>query len=401
MTQARILDPTADMPPVAIRRSGDELAIRFIHEAPTPHNNYLLDAVASVPGVTLHRHYLVAPTAVPGRPWKGMDSGRVQTENIHCGYGHRFDRRLLRLALTDRGSVFFVIGWDRPVLVAALLLLGLRRRPLVMWDDGPSPESLAQFRRFWRPKQILKRLLVALINRTPGTYFHTGQVTRNDILALGIAERKLVSLPFFVREGRRQEHLRRQHRAEGATVLILAGGRLTREKGYDVLLEALGTLARGAHARWHAVLIGSGPEKEPLQALAVRLGLQERLDFVAWAEPETFADYVQTCDLFVAPARFDHFPTTVIAAMQAGVALVASDAVGSAVEFVESGRNGILCPAGSASALAEHLARLVDDAPERLRLAAAGRETMRRWPVERGARMIVDAAREAARACAA
>ena len=183
--------------------------------------------------------------------------------------------------------------------------------------------------------------------------------------------------------------------------MILAGGRLTREKGYDVLLEALGALSREQHADWRAVLIGSGPERQRLQTLSVELGLQDRLDFVAWAEPETFADYVQTCDVFVAPARFDHFPTTVIAAMQAGVALVATDAVGSAVEFVDPGRNGILCRAESATALAQPLARLIDDAPERLRLAAAGRDTMRQWPVERGARMIVDAAREAARSCAA
>lgn len=384
----------------AARRHAAAVTIHFIHEAPTPHNNHLLDAVASVPGVTLHRHYLIAATAVPGRPWKAMGTGSVQIERIHTDYDHRFDWRLVKLALTDRRSVFFVIGWNHPVLVATLIVLGLRRRPLIMWDDGPSPESLAQFRHWWRPKQLVKWALVALINRTPGTYFHTGRVTRDSVLALGVAERKLESLPFFVRPGTRREALRVRHGCDDSTALIVAGGRLTPKKGYDLLLKALYRLACEPSRPWRAVLIGSGPEQERLHALAAQLGLQDRLDFVAWAEPELFADYVHSCDIFVAPARFDHFPTTVIAAMQAGAAVVATDAVGSAVEFIESGRNGVLCRAGASEAIAQHLARLVDDEPERRRLAAAARETMRQWPVEGGARMIVDAAMAAASASA-
>lgn len=377
------------------------LAIQFLHAAPTPHNNHLLDAVASVPGVRLHRHYLLGPKEVPGRPWKAMGSGAVQVEHIHAGYDTRFDWRLVKLALTDRRSAFFVIGWDYPVLVAVLLILGLRRRPLVMWDDGPSAESLQAFQRaWWKPRQLLKRLLVALINHSPGTYFHTGEVTRNDILALGVKPAKLQSLPFFVKPGRRDAALRAGYGCDDATTLLVAGGRLTHEKGYDIYIEALGRLRRQATRPWRAVLIGSGAEQARLHALADSLDLAGHLHFVAWAEPETFADHVHSCDVFVAPARFDHFPTTVIAAMQAGAAVVATQGVGSAVEFIESGRNGLLAAPGDAEALATHLLRLVEEPGERRQFADAGRQTMAQWPVERGAAMIVQAAREAVRTCA-
>lgn len=377
------------------------LAIQFLHAVPTPHNNHLLDAVASVPGVELHRHYLLGPKEVPGRPWKGMGSGSVQVERIHAGYDTRWDWRLLRLALTDRRSAFFVIGWDYPVLVAVLLILGLRRRPLVMWDDGPSPASLEAFQRqWWHPKQLLKRLLVALINRTPGTYFHTGQVTRDDILALGVQAAKLQPLPFFVRPGRRDPALRARYGCDDDTVLIVAGGRLTHEKGYDVYVQALGLLRTQATRPWRAVLIGSGSEQAALHAQAGQLGLDGLLHFLPWAEPETFADHVHSCDIFAAPARFDHFPTTVIAAMQAGVAVVASRGVGSAVEFIDSARNGLLAAPGDAPALAADLLSLVQDPVLRQRLAAAGGETLAQWPVERGAGLIVDAAQDALTRCA-
>lgn len=380
---------------------GAPLTIHFMHAAPTPHNTHLLDAIARTPGVVLYRHYLRGPAQVPGRPWKSQGSGEVQTGNIRSGYGEWFDARLVRLAATDRRSVFFVIGWDYPVLVLVLLILGVRRRPLIMWDDGPSAESLRLFRQFWRPRQLLKRLLVALINRTPGTYFHTGQVTRKDILALGIRESKMEPLPFFVKHGTRSDALRQEHGCGRDCTLILAGGRLIPEKGYDIFLQALGLLQQHALPNWRAVLIGSGEEKEKIRALRTTLGLEDKLDFVDWAEPETFSNYVHSSDIFVAPARFDHFPTTVISAMQAGVALVATDQVGSAVEFVQSEQNGIIAPAEDPAVLAAALKRLVEDIPLRQALGANGQQTMAQWPVERGAHLVTNAAYGALRTCAA
>jgi glycosyltransferase involved in cell wall biosynthesis len=388
-----VTEATADATPSV---GGSDLHIHFVHAAPTPHNNYLLDAVASSPRLLLHRHYLLDPVSVPGRPWKAMRSGEVQTERIHAGYDTRWDWRLLKLALFDRRSVFFVVGWDYPILVLLLLVLGLRRRPLMMWDDGPDPESLATFQaKPWQPRQALKRLLVALVNRTPGTYFHTGQTIRPQILALGISAQKLCNLPFFVRPGQRDAELRRAYGCDADTVLIVAGGRLVPEKGYDIFVRALAQLAEQTTRPWQAVLIGSGPERQRLASMALELDLDECLHFLAWAEPEAFADHVHSSDIFVAPARSDHFPTTVIAALQAGVAVVTTDAVGSAVEFMESGQNGIIVLPSDPEALAVAMATLVNDPLGRIRLGAAGARTMQAWPVERGARLIVDAARSA------
>lgn len=380
--------------------SAAPLSIHFVHAAATPHNSYLLDTLAAMPGVTLHRHYLLTAKAVPGRPWKTMGEGSIQPERIRSGIGTRFDGELLRLALTDRASAWFVVGWDFPLLVWLIALLGLLKRPLIMWDDGPSPESLAAFSRWWSPRQLIKRALIALINRTGGTYFCTGEAVIGDVRQMGVRPAKLRSLPFFVTPGTCDDGLRTEHRCGADCMLIVAGGRLVPEKGFDVFIEAIGMLAKDAPDGWRAVLIGSGPEGDRLAARAGELGLGGKLDFVAWAEPERFAAYMHTCDVFVAPARFDHFPTTVIAALQAGTMVVATSAVGSAAEFITSGESGVIVPPGDAAALAAALRSLVEDPARRARMARAGRAAIAEWPVERGAQMIADAAREAVR-CAA
>jgi hypothetical protein len=373
------------------------LSIHFVHAAATPHNSYLLDTLAAMPEVVLHRHYLLTAKAVPGRPWKTMGEGSVQPERIRSGIGTRFDGELLRLALTDRNSAWFVVGWDFPLLVWLIALLGLLKRPLIMWDDGPSPESLAAFSRWWSPRQLVKRALIALINRTGGTYFCTGEAVIGDVRRMGVKSGRLRSLPFFVPAGARDDALRAEHRCGAGCVLIVAGGRLVPEKGFDVFVEALGILAETAPDGWRAVLIGSGPEGDGLTARANKLDLDAKLDLVAWAEPERFAAYMHTCDVFVAPARFDHFPTTVIAALQAGAAVVATRAVGSAAEFIDSGESGEIVPPGDPAALAAALRLLVEDPARRARMAQAGHAAIAEWPVERGAQMIADAAREAVR----
>jgi len=147
--------------------------------------------------------------------------------------------------------------------------------------------------------------------------------------------------------------------------------------------------------------LGSGSIKEDLTNLALRLCVEERISFVDWAEPELFASYIHSCDIFVAPARFDNFPTTVIAAMQAGKAVVATDKVGSAVEFIETDINGLIVPSDDPIAMAKALKQLIENTDMRVRMATAGQKTMREWPVERGVQLIVRASKEALDLCAA
>ena len=148
-------------------------------------------------------------------------------------------------------------------------------------------------------------------------------------------------------------------------------GRLDRQKGYDVLLHALADLPEAA-----LVLVGDGPEREPLEALAQDLGLQDRVRFAGWqAEPRR---HLTTFDVFALPSRFEGFPLAIVEAMLAELPVVAT-AVGSVSEAVRGDETGLVVPPDDPAALAAALRRLLADPPLRLRLG----EAVRRLALER------------------
>src|SRR5207244_12000408 len=137
------------------------------------------------------------------------------------------------------------------------------------------------------------------------------------------------------------------------------------QKGYDVLLHALSALPDAA-----LVLVGDGPERRALEALASSLGLDERVLFAGWqAQPRR---YLTTVDVFALPSRFEGFPLAVVEAMLAELPVVASD-VGSVPEAVREGETGLLVPPDDPARLAAALRRLPAEPPLRLRLGEQGR----------------------------
>ena len=146
-------------------------------------------------------------------------------------------------------------------------------------------------------------------------------------------------------------------------------GRLDRQKGYDVLLHALASLPDAA-----LVLVGDGPERSSLEALASSLGVDDRVRFVGWhAEPRR---YLTTFDVFALPSRFEGFPLAIVEAMLAGLPVVAS-AVGSVPEAVREGETGLLVPPDDEAALTAALRRLLAEPSVRLRLGERGRALAR------------------------
>ncbi|WP_062527051.1 glycosyltransferase [Demequina rhizosphaerae] len=162
-------------------------------------------------------------------------------------------------------------------------------------------------------------------------------------------------------------------------VHLLAVGRLVEKKGFDVLLEAL----RRSRARIDLTIVGDGPERARLEALAEGL-------------PVTFRGQLSRAELDAALARAgiavfpsrraasgdqDGLPVAMLEAMGAGCAIIASDLPGLN-EAIEPGRSGVLVPEGDAEALARSLEVLAEDQELRAALGAAARERSRRYSVE-------------------
>jgi glycosyltransferase involved in cell wall biosynthesis len=149
----------------------------------------------------------------------------------------------------------------------------------------------------------------------------------------------------------------------GARVL-LAVSRLTEQKGLDVAVRALATLPDDTVL----VVLGEGPEREALAALARDLGVESRLR-LRGREPDVAA-WLARASVLVHPARWEGFGLAVLEAMLAGLPVVASN-VSSLPELVVDGESGLLVRPDDPSALALGIARALEDGE---RLGAAGRD---------------------------
>jgi glycosyltransferase involved in cell wall biosynthesis len=135
---------------------------------------------------------------------------------------------------------------------------------------------------------------------------------------------------------------------------LLAAGRASIEKGFDVLIDAL---ARPAAAGWNATLVTEGPERSRLIARARSAGLDERVTFQALRPRAELFDLVRAHHAVVVPSRTEGLGMMALEALALGRPVVAS-AVGGLVEVVSDGVDGLLVPPGDADALAHALARL-------------------------------------------
>jgi glycosyltransferase involved in cell wall biosynthesis len=147
-------------------------------------------------------------------------------------------------------------------------------------------------------------------------------------------------------------------------------GRITYQKGYDVLVRALAALPGVS-----AVVVGDGPERRAIEALAGRLGVQDRFEIVGWRDDAR--RYLGALDIFVLPSRFEGFPLSIVEAMLAGTAVVASD-IGSIAEAVVPGETGLLVPPDDPEGLAAAIRELLDDPARRRTLSEAARSRARR-----------------------
>jgi len=152
---------------------------------------------------------------------------------------------------------------------------------------------------------------------------------------------------------------------------ILFVGRLAREKGADILLEAMPRiLAQRPEAT--LTLIGDGPEEVRLHDTARGLGLADRVRF-AGAQPQAvLPEHYRRAALLVLPSRREGFGLVLVEALGCGCPVVAAD-LPAVRELLDDGRGGRLFRAENPAELARAVLELLDDAQAAAALAQRGR----------------------------
>jgi glycosyltransferase involved in cell wall biosynthesis len=151
--------------------------------------------------------------------------------------------------------------------------------------------------------------------------------------------------------------------------VILYVGRLSQEKGVDVLLAAVARLTADAQV----AIAGRGPESGRLAAMADRLGLSKRVRFLGFVPDTDLPAIYRLADVFAIPSRAELQSLATMEAMATGLPVVASDAY-SLRELVSHGKTGLLITPGRADELAASLDMLLGAPGVRARM---GQESLR------------------------
>lgn len=176
---------------------------------------------------------------------------------------------------------------------------------------------------------------------------------------------RLEDFPFVDRRGR------------SAPPSILAVGRLVEKKGFEHLIRAM-RLA-GDRSVFRARIVGDGPLRQPLEALARSSGLSDRIEFLGWRSGREVSELMAEADLFVAPSvtasdgDMEGMPLVITEAMSTGLPTVGSRHSGIP-EVVIDGENGLVVDEGDERGLAEAIVHF-SDVDHRLRAASSARAT--------------------------
>ena len=191
------------------------------------------------------------------------------------------------------------------------------------------------------------------------------QHVRRHAIATGYLPERVSVVPYFVTD-------------EAASApeprVILAAGRLVREKGIDLLFAALAQVPRP----WRAIVAGEGLESRSLRTLAQRYGLSEDVEFAGWHDEAGMRALLRRASIVAVPSRWPE-PSGIIGleAMAHGRPVVAFE-TGGIPEWLVHGETGLLVPPLDVPALASSIAALLDDDAHARQMGEAARTRARR-----------------------
>ncbi len=160
---------------------------------------------------------------------------------------------------------------------------------------------------------------------------------------------------------------------------VLAVGRLSKEKGFDLLLRAFSATS-GKHPDWRLVVLGEGQERLPLERLARDLGVADRILIPGFSKTPHVV--MGQAELFVLSSRYEGMPGALLEAMACGCPCISFNCRAGPAELIEHGTNGWLVPAEDVAALTAAMERLMDNQSQRERLGGAARNTATAYSVD-------------------
>ena len=161
--------------------------------------------------------------------------------------------------------------------------------------------------------------------------------------------------------------------------LIIAVGRLEKQKGFDILIDAYARLAED-FPDWDMVVLGEGSEREQLEEQIKRKGLSSR--FCLPGRVGNTGDWYARADFFVMSSRFEGFPNVLVEAMAYGLPAVSFDCDTGPEDIIVNEVNGILVsPDEGEKGLSSSMIEMIRDDMKRKRMAESSKLVRRHFSI--------------------
>lgn len=145
---------------------------------------------------------------------------------------------------------------------------------------------------------------------------------------------------------------------EQSTPLVLAIGRFVPQKDFATLLRAMTLLPE----RTRLILLGDGPQRDDLTALAAELGIAQRIDLPGFVVDPT--PYLHRADVLALSSVAEGFGNVIVEALACGTPVVATDCPHGPAEILGAGHFGRLVPMRDPAALAAAITKTLDHPPD-------------------------------------
>jgi glycosyltransferase involved in cell wall biosynthesis len=355
----------------------------------TPYQVNALQRIQSELGFVRWIHVFTHSISNSSMPWQmrlpdGIDirfddKHRIPNDAVlHRGFLGMF--RFLKSIIDENRPLLVLTAGHQDVARWMLIpFLKFRGIPYVLWSDS----NVFGLNRGRLVKDALRRLYLRVILRGFDAFMPMGTCGKAYYRLLGPKGRAMFLRPYepdYRLVGERDEAA--EHGVARKLGLapnrrrFLYSGRLVSWKRVDLLIQAYGAIAERM-PDWDLLIAGGGPDLARLQQM-VPHELRERVCFSGFLQMPELRCCYHLSDVLVHPSEFEPWALVINEAAAAGMAMIATDVTGAAVELVRNNVNGYLIPPGDGESLADAMAGFGD--PARLsRFRAASAHILAEW----------------------
>jgi GalNAc-alpha-(1->4)-GalNAc-alpha-(1->3)-diNAcBac-PP-undecaprenol alpha-1,4-N-acetyl-D-galactosaminyltransferase len=251
------------------------------------------------------------------------------------------------------------------------LLAMLKTKYPVLITEHCDP-NLISYGRFWETlRRFVYPLATKLVSVSQGVEDYFTWLPKN--------KKVVIYNPFFVSQNASSE-LEIPPGVNCDRQWIMSMGRLTEQKGFDILLKAFAEVAP-KYPDWQLIILGDGELRSELEALTVELNIGKQVVLPGRVKNPFLL--MERSQFFVMSSRFEGFPMAHGEAMLCGLPVIATDCPSGPRELVRDGIDGILIPNQDQAALAIAIERLISNPEERKHFAKSAPEVGTRFSLKK------------------